>query len=232
MHPEHTPFTPGWWSFNLKGYRPCRSTYGLFPYAEQPPIDPARFGDEFEWLAALPQAKDPMMPDFRSPEKHQRRLGLHLQQLRKVCERRGLTLPPAFLKFMGSAALQNRIPSCTACYFDLSRHVIPSPAGDDGLLIRFLNDQQAVILWYLYFKPGGDHCVIASPYFLDDLSPPDDPDMIPSPDEIMQSTVWCAPTFETFIYRFWIENALWFALSHGDPMPPGGQAYLDHFKRV
>ena len=40
----------------------------------------------------------------------------------------------------------------------------------------------------------------------------------------------CAPTFEEFAYRFWVENRLWFAV-HGDgpPSEPALAEYLAHY---
>jgi len=36
-----------------------------------------------------------------------------------------------------------------------------------------------------------------------------------------------APSFEEFIQRFWIENALWFACNKGKPLSAELQAYAD-----
>jgi hypothetical protein len=30
---------------------------------------------------------------------------------------------------------------------------------------------------------------------------------------LRDETLWCAPSFEAFLYRFWLENHLWFALT-------------------
>ncbi|GAA2146305.1 hypothetical protein GCM10009760_35990 [Kitasatospora kazusensis] len=43
---------------------------------------------------------------------------------------------------------------------------------------------------------------------------------------------WCAPSFEHFAYRFWLENRLWRAI-HGnsaEPLDTAMQEYLDHYK--
>ena len=41
-----------------------------------------------------------------------------------------------------------------------------------------------------------------------------------------------APSFEEFIQRFWIENALWFACTKGTPLTPSQQAYADAAKKA
>ena len=142
-------------------------------------------------------------------------------------------LPDAFVRFMGNLELQDQVPSCTACYFDLSTHIAKSPFGDDGYFIRFLNDQQWVLLWHLYIRPNGDHCVVVSDapldgeHLLEVLNADEEP---VSFDTIQRDTFFCAPGFEEFIYRFWLENHLWFALTEGWPMTEAQLRYLRHYK--
>src|SRR5215467_12283016 len=76
----------------------------------------------------------------------------------------GLSLPDAFLQVMASPDLQDRIPSCTACYFDLPEKIVPCPGSGEGYLIRFLNDQQAVLMWYLYIPRVA--CMASPPSWL------------------------------------------------------------------
>lgn len=42
---------------------------------------------------------------------------------------------------------------------------------------------------------------------------------------------WCAPSFEEFAHRFWIENRLWHAVNGGDPsrLEPQLCDYLLHY---
>lgn len=79
-------------------------------------------------------------------------------------EARGYGLPESFLRFMRSPDLQRRVPSPTACYFDAPERVVEAPAPGDGILVRFLNDQQWCAHWYLYVERGGAHAVVTSPH--------------------------------------------------------------------
>ena len=40
----------------------------------------------------------------------------------------------------------------------------------------------------------------------------------------------CAGSFEEFIYRFWLENELWYVLNCQDVMPEHGPEYLAHYR--
>jgi hypothetical protein len=123
-------------------------------------------------------------------------------------ERLGLSIPASFVKFMTDPELFGSVPSCTACYYDLGSRLlsVPAQAGPERLL-RFMNDQQACCLWYLLLEPGGGHRVAlawprwregASGEALEDCANPED-------------VCVCAPSFEEFIKRFWIENTIWFS---------------------
>ena len=131
MQADQTPFRPEWWSISLRKYRPCDATYCLFPYDLLPPIDPAGFRGDFR-PALVAEATA-----------------------------RGVSLPSTFLAFMRDPEAHRRVPTCTACYFDLPPEMTPSPFGDGVHLIRFLNDQQWLLLWHLYLKPSGEHCLEA-----------------------------------------------------------------------
>lgn len=210
MDAAKTPFEAGWWSFELPRYRECDGTYCYFAYDSLPPLDMSMFRGEFQWLK----------PSKETPKRTM--LNGRLQKLLSEASLTQLKLPKAFVTFMGAPHLQEQIDSCTACYFTLPKSLYHSPLGDGGTLIRFLNDQQSVVLWYLYLAPDGDHCVVASLV---------DPQIEPlSPEDIKRVFVYCAPSFEAFIYRFWIENAVWFALDEGRELTEAEQAYLRHYR--
>ena len=132
---------------------------------------------------------------------------------------------------MADPRLQDRVPSCTACYFDLPDHLTPSPFGDAGYFVRFLNDQQWCVLWHLYVVPSGDHCVVASTRAFDDPSSGEDEETLAYADD-QEVTVVCAPDFEAFLYRFWLENHIWFALEEGWPLTEEQREYLGHYALV
>ena len=203
--PQLTPFRPGWYAFDLGQYRPCDGTYCLSPYEDLPPV-PAP-DESLAWLGPLDERTDQQMQIHRDRQVASGKL----DQIVASAQRLGLTLPPSFLRLMGSPELQERIPSCTACYFSLSDDIIPCPGSEQGYIVRFLNDQQEVLLWYLYLTPAGEQRVLVSPYSLEEVA-----QRGPLSDEwrqaILANTFECAPTFAEFIYRFWLENVIWFKL--------------------
>ena len=230
------PFTMGWWAADLGRYRPCDGTYCLYPYESLPPLPP--LDGSLAWLGALPDAVDGQMEPYRNAP------GVrgNLERITAEAERLGLTLPGAFLRLMGSPELQDRIPSCTACYFQLSEHITPCPGSERGFVVRFLNDQQDVLAWYLYLTPAGEQCVLVSPYELDGAEADEDAatgSNARSPEEqerrtqaISANIRVCALNFEEFIYRFWRENTLWFKLDSADALTADEQTYLAQVERA
>jgi hypothetical protein len=223
MQPQDTPFQTGWWSFDLGKYRPCDGTYCYYAYDSIPPLDSAQFDGKFAWLKPLaggnPGAYAAPTPDTPIIKK--------LDKLKASAQKHNVTLPSPFLTFMQNTAWQDSIPSCTACYFDLSESLVPDPLQDEHYYIRFLNDQQDVLMWYLYLNAGGDSCVVVvSPVPLDEIEEQE----IPSA-AIKANTLYCAESFEAFIYRFWLENTIWFALDFGEAMTESQKAYLAHYQK-
>ena len=67
----------------------------------------------------------------------------------------GFAFPVDFRLLMCRPDLQERVPSCTACYLELSATVIPLQGCPGRYVIRFMNDSQCSVLWYLLFQLGG-----------------------------------------------------------------------------
>ena len=147
----------------------------------------------------------------------------------------GLQLPEAFLRLMNARELQQNIPSCTACYFAMSDAILPCPGVEGGYIMRFLNDQQDVLLWYLYLTPQGDECVLVSPIGLDEFAGPENAANLTDKwrAAILKHTRVCGPSFEAFLYRFWLENTLWEAANEGAgaPLTEAQERYLAHYKK-
>jgi hypothetical protein len=225
---NHTlPFRTGWWSFDLGRYRPCDSTYCLWPAESLPPLRP--LDGTLLWLGPLDPSGDPELAR-RGADARERLADVQVQVARL-----GLRLPEAYVRLMGAPELQDRIPSCTACEFTFPEAVVPCPGSERGVVVRFLNDQQDVLLWYLYLEPGGEEDVLCSPYDLEEVAGWHD-GAGPTADEragVIANTVVVAPSFEAFIYRFWLENVLWFKLGEraGD-FSDEESAYLTHYERA
>lgn len=143
----------------------------------------------------------------------------------------GLVIPPEFTRFMTDETLFTRIPSCTACYWDLGARLMPIPEHDGPeRLLRFMNDQQACALWYLLLAPDGSHQVaFAWPDWSEDEAGGGD-----SLEDcaVPRDVTICAPSFEAFIKRFWIENTLWDTVHRGDELMGELRDYVEAVERA
>lgn len=225
------PFQSAWWSFDLGKYRPCDGTYCFYPYESIPPI--RALDGALDWLGPLDPQTDQQMEIHRNAAETRGKVA----EIEAEATRMGLRLPEAFVRLMGSAELQDRIPSCTACTFGLGARIVPciGAAPGQAYLIRFLNDQQDVLIWYLYLTPQGQERVLVTPYeFGEDAG--DDPNALPGDTRtaVIANTVVCAPSFEAFVYRWWLENAIWFKLNEAggaDKLTDEERRYLAHYER-
>jgi hypothetical protein len=132
----------------------------------------------------------------------------------------GLTLPMDFITFQTRSELHLALDevSVTGCWSDVSGP-LASPVEPGAYLVRFLRDQQDCVLWYLYLRPSGETFVVNSyylAYYLDYRDEDGEDWQAPDSDffagDLSDEIFWCAPTFEQFAYRFWVENRLWQAL--------------------
>ncbi len=224
MNPSSFPFQPAWWSVALPGYRECDGTYCFFPYETIPPIDTSLFQGDFQWLPPLNDEMLERLAIYKNPGAAAHLVD-RLEALQTSAAQMGLRLPDAFLKFMATPEMQEQIPSSTACYFDLSEKIVQLPIDDGGYLIRFYNDQQDVLLWYLYLTPHRESCVLASGVMFDEVNL----EGVPA-DRIIANLNFCAASFEEFIYRWWLENELWFALEEGRSLTEVQSDYLQHYQ--
>lgn len=215
-----TPFPSGWWSVDLEGYREVDGTYGTFPHDSLPPLPIDLFGKDFQWLRKQRRDRD----RSESVRKHRQ-----LDRLADEATELGLTLPREFRVFMGDRTLRRRIRSCTDCYFNWPRHIVESPAGEGGYLVRFYSDSQDCLHWYLYLTCQQSPCVVVSGGFFGGYAEvAEDFDFDDPSDEFW----FCAPTFEAFVYRYWIEDEIWFALSDEHrPLTSQEEAYLRHYRK-
>ena len=225
-------FPSGWWSFELEGYRPSDSTYELFLYESLPPLNEDLFRGDFQWLLPIHEGT-PGQAKKEAPfqdEETDEDVGetLLLDGLSAEIGRAGLTLPGPFVRFMADRDLRNEVPSCTDCRWDLSESPVPSALVPGACTIRFLRDQQDCLFWYLHLLPGGESEILCSPLHFDDE------ESEVTPDEVRDSTWACAPHFEHFVYRFWMENAIGALLIEDEPFTftPAQRAYLAHYEKL
>jgi hypothetical protein len=181
-----------------------QSTYWALPLDEMPPVGQALAGT-LDWLVRSPSHEpslqqgpdDPAERDATSAELEAVAPNLHP--------------PAAFRRFIADAEPRRHIRSATACYLDLGHFAVVMEDG--GTLVHFLSDQQWVLHWLMYSGADGSEAVVVS-------SAPlgfDDGETRPLRQLDRQQAVAlvavCSDSFEEFIYRFWIENELWFRLA-------------------
>lgn len=200
-------------------------TYQFVPPESLPPVPKSEGPDEFAWLRAAPNTEAPLGP-MKEPAVEPR-----LDALTTEANELGLEVPPSLRTFMLDPSLHGKVPTCTCCYLDLSTKLIPLPDENmPGRLLRFLNDQQCCILWYLHLLPNGEHKVVcASPEFKrEEVSGGTLEDGIAK----LHNLVVCAEGFEEFIRRFWVENWVWFGEQGGEELEGEVKDYVEFVKRA
>jgi hypothetical protein len=193
-------FKRNWWAaldYEFTPYGYCDDE----TYDRLPPLPEHLFTGDFAWLTAQAAGADAyyMEPGPMT------RPALHLAD--RQLARAGLALPTSFVTFMSSAELRRRVPSGTRNGWELS-NLAPSPAQDQGFLLRFMHDQQGCWFFYLYLAPDGSSPVLGS---IDLFTPEQDgdDDRTLTAAEFMKSATWMAPDFEQFLYRYWVDNVVW-----------------------
>jgi hypothetical protein len=251
MRKAALPFRYGWVSWGLGTIRPCAGTYEEYPYEKLPPIrapDP-----EFRFLPPDERRESAGGLAEWQAEK-QRKLANLLQEAQGL----GLTIPDSFLSFMSSTRCDtmSEFDLGCGCWFNLSNRLVRLRGFEDGYLVGFLRDQQDCVVWCLCLTSDGQNCVVA---VNDDavmtLASGDidallgsliEEDETPAPVEdenrygadnaetARRNTFICAESFESFIYRFWIENEIANKIDDIDNTPlialtEAEQRYLDHY---
>jgi hypothetical protein len=85
-------------------------------------------------------------------------------------------------------------------------------------------------MWYLYLTPQGEHCILVSYAWLDSLADPIYNDL--TEEEAINGTYVCSSSFETFLYRFCIENIIWYKriwYEGQKPLTEKEERYLTHY---
>lgn len=130
----------------------------------------------------------------------------------------GVTMPAVLLSFLRSER-RNWIRSVTGCWLDLPTTLVKLP-GTEALAIRFLNDQQGVCFWHVAASPAGQELgVVVS----DDLFDSSEPWLEGRP----AATYLCAPSFEAFMLRTWLESEIWFRTEDNEPLSDLQREYAE-----
>jgi len=133
-----------------------------------------------------------------------------------------LPLPGPLVTFLRSEK-RNWIRSATGCWLDLPARLVNVP-GFDAIAIRFLNDQQGSCFWYVTVSPAGEELGVVVSVGLFD-APEASPEA--SPEDEAADAVLCAPSFEAFMLRSWIESEIFFRSLDHEPLTDVQRQYLE-----
>ena len=199
-----------WTSIGLPGLAK-KSTYQGYPLHVMPSIY-IELDDDLSWLTRYSEVYADQ--------------GLHQLEgwvpppasVLQIAEAKKVKLPAAFSRFVTSSDLQSRVRSCTACYLDPGQRAVETTGSLSGHLIHFLSDSQSCAHWYIHVLQTGESAVLQS----EDLYcyEIENSDWIENPacrmDRINIEELnfhFCSPSFSEFLFRFWIENEIWFSVS-------------------
>ena len=224
-----------WPAFDLPGIREHPqdfATYSGFSFNDLPHV-PDVLEDDFVWLDKEPIRDEDAISFMEDPNSD---LSV-AEKVEMVIAITRYPLPRSFRYFITHPDLHRRIRSCTACYLELPNFLVETTQGEPGCLIHFLSDQQWCLHWYLYVNEHGEERVLCSPsdYGFYSASERDEAglDALSASDVAVKVTGMelgiCARSFSEFVYRFWLENELWWALSEGEELTPTLRRYADQY---
>jgi uncharacterized protein (TIGR02996 family) len=214
-----------WWGTGIGPAREAGGTYERFRYHDQPPLPVETFDGTFAWVReSRPRSSYAQGPRWKTFCAEKRAAGYFV--------------PSEFERFLSAEDLPARIRSCTDNYFvrppdPTAAHSAPSAERDDGLLATFYADSQYCVLWAILLprEPGRYAPILAGP--------PESlfPGLWGGAEEEAgdpERPVLAASQFEPFVYRWWIENEIWYATVWDESrraLTPPEQAYLEHLNR-
>jgi len=96
-----------------------------------------------------------------------------------------------------------------------------------------MNDSQCCVLWYLLFQPEAPVRVLASSYFIekdifDAMEYYQDGDVLLDYAAVTSQTCICANSFGEFMFRFGVENMIWYAMHEKHSLTPLETEYIKH----
>lgn len=164
-------------------------------------------GQPFRWLDGKPAH------DHHMGLEREEFLQAELIRLEQECNALGLSLPPAFVLFMGNPTLHKSFRSINAGFFDLRKPPVKCPLSD-GYLIPFISDQQYCHFYFLHLLPDSDEYDIL---WADDLycgalyASPQDFESDYKDEFDPRELYLCNTDFERFLRCHFAEHEAWFA---------------------
>ncbi|HEX5013170.1 MAG TPA: hypothetical protein VFV72_03345 [Candidatus Limnocylindrales bacterium] len=163
---------------------------------------------ELDWAVAGPPGSPTF--DVRS-----------VDRLEALAAAQDVSLPGPFVTFLRSER-RHWVRSWTGCWLELPTRLVKLP-GTNLPVVRFLNDQQGVVFWYLVISPDGDdRGVVVS----EDLLDADEPSAEAEPAPIYL----CGSSFEAFMLRYWLENEILFRTEADEPLSDLQQEYAERWR--
>lgn len=198
---------------------------GFHHWGEDVPIPPTYAGFPLEWLPAIERELDDDLEWLlREPPVDEAIEGDVTEAALDALGTATFPLPAAFTSFFASDEPRKRLRSATDCYLRLPDFVAPF---GEGRLINFLADSQSCVFWLLYSGPDGE-AIVATEYppgfeFSDAFAKRQQRD----PGSLADDASVCADSFSEFLYRFWIENEIFFR--HGSGLTDEQRRYGEQF---
>lgn len=205
----------GWYTSGLPGAECQHQTYCLRSIDRLPPIHVDLAGD-LSWLPKVPRPLGWSISSSDEPSGDRRFLARTRAET--------IDLPASFVALLASPRRLWSLRSMTGCWWSLDGDSLQRLPTSDLLAIRFLTDQQGALYWYLLLDGTPDPPVVVSHQ---DFSDPETWE--PSP---IDHVYHCAPSFEAFVYRFWIENEIGFRTHEKEALTPEQLEYLDEARRL
>ncbi|MFO1017638.1 MAG: hypothetical protein U1E03_08585 [Hyphomonadaceae bacterium] len=230
-----------WTCWRIPGVRTVDGTYGATSLNKLPVVEAP---DDLSWLppfdrqviakldAKRLRGAEALAPYFERAERLDDAAGGdfdgELDQILAQAVNANVRLPAAFLQLFRSRKMQSRFFNPTGCEFDLPQQgMTPAPFGSRGWIIRFLNDQQGCLSWYLFIPPSGNVVVLSSSETQFAMALEEhDPNNREHVSAVLGVTHLAAHSFPEFLYRFWIEAALWFKCQYKLSKTPTEERYL------
>lgn len=240
METTFPQFSKKWYFFGLPSVRPAENTYESFDYEALPPLNTEKLDGSLQWLqgiATSPQRRYLNVPPEMAAWQKSREKSKELPQsflekwstIEQQASIRKLVLPSSFITAMQHPEWLNAIDSPTDCFFELDDNGFIDLTDREGeCLLHFYSDSQYCLLWYLHFDIFGKHKVVVSgnswfqhlhthtalPNHEVEMMDEDTVKMISEIESDTHTFLYeCAPDFESFLYRVWLEGDIWYAMS-------------------
>jgi hypothetical protein len=213
--PPEMQLRTGWFTSGLPGAECSGRTYCLVPINRLPAIR-LTFNDDFSWLPRVPQPLDWSITTETWPAGDAAFLARISSE--------PIELPSSFVAMVAAPQLRWSVRSGTGCWWSLDADALQPLPTSELLAARFLTDQQEVLFWYLLLDGTQEPPVVVSHQ---DFSAPETWEPLP-----LDHVYRCAPSFDVFMYRYWIENEIAFRSVDGEALSTEQLRYLDEARRL